>query len=65
MFDKSAQRFIRNKRQLPGAMKILSIIASRSCTFPEQEQCINRRPERIEEWCSRCIALEYLVNGDK
>jgi hypothetical protein len=64
-FDKSLPRFLRRKYFLETGMEVLKFISDRQCTAARQDQCIVARPLDISEWCSRCLALDYLVNEDR
>jgi len=62
MNDRDANLFIQKKNRFPKYSKALEVIASRSCTSQEEQDCVTRRPDRIQDWCSRCLALDVLIN---
>jgi len=62
--DKTAMEFVKNVQRASMDREVLKFISSRQCTAITQEQCIVSRPKDLNEWCSRCLALDHLCSGE-
>jgi hypothetical protein len=62
MSDPEARAFMLCKKEYPKFVKTLEVIASRTCTGSNANDCIISRPDQIGKWCSRCLALDVLIH---
>lgn len=64
MNDKTAMKLVKDISNVAMDREVLRFISQRQCTADRQEQCIVDKPKDPKDWCSRCLALDHLVNTE-